>query len=143
MKCPNGGTIQQDFQGMQDWCVNYVPAVTAATATPSCPFGYTWNGTVCNRPASPAHNVGIDRCHGNWTPIDNTNNWTYQASPGPDHFIRNNGSAGDRSCMKCPNGGTLQQDFQGMQDWCVNYVPAVTAATTAGACPAGFTLGPP
>jgi hypothetical protein len=143
MKCPNGGTIKQDFKGLEDWCVNYVAAVTAATAIPSCPSGYSWNGNICTRPATPAHFVGVDRCHGNWTPVDNTNNWTYQASQGRDHFIRKNGNPGDRSCMNCPIGAALHVDFKGLEDWCVNSVAAVTAATTAGMCPAGYTLGPP
>jgi hypothetical protein len=114
--------------------------VTAATATPSCPPGFTWNGSICSRPGIPAHNEGVDRCHGNWSPTDNTNNWTYQTAQGPDHFIRKNGTPGSRSCIKCPNGGNIKQDFQGLQDWCVKLVPAVTPATAPASCPPGFTL---
>lgn len=103
---------------------------------------------VCSRPGSaavPAHNVDVDRCHGNWMATDNTGNWHYQASPGPDHMVRNNGKPGDRSCMKCPNGGHLVQDAHGMEDWCVNTVAAVAAvpaSTATPSCPSGFTLGP-
>ena len=93
---------------------------------------------ICKRPASPPSPV--DRCHGDWQPLDNTNNWVYQAGPGPDHFSRKNGKPGARSCTKCPNGGSIQQDYNGQQDWCVKAGQA--AATTPGICPAGFTLGP-
>jgi hypothetical protein len=138
MKCPNSSTsLRVDFNGLEDWCVK--PGQTAATATPSCPSGFTWNGNICTRPATPAQ--GVERCHGNWLLGDNTDNWKYQASQGPDHFIRKNGNPGDRSCMKCPNSSTsLRVDFSGLEDWCVK--PGQTAATVAGICPPGFTLGP-
>jgi hypothetical protein len=106
------------------------------------------SGLICTRPGSagvPAHNVDVDRCHGNWMPTDNTGNWHYQASPGPDHMVRNNGKPGDRSCMKCPNGGSLLIDAHGMEDWCVKTVAAVAAvpaSTATPSCPSGFTLGP-
>jgi hypothetical protein len=142
--CPNGGNIKEDFQGVQDWCVKWVPAVTAATATPSCPAGYSWTGNICTRPGTPEQVLHVyDRCHGDWHPTDNTNNWTYRAVQGPDHFTRSNGTKGDRSCTKCPNGGRIRQNFQGQEDWCLDYVPAVTAATTGGICPSTYTLGPP
>jgi hypothetical protein len=141
-RCPNGGHIQQDFQGLQDWCVISVAAVPEATTEPSCPSLFEWTGSICFRPATPAHSDPVDRCHGNWHPLDNTNNWTYQAVQGPDHFTRSNGKPGDRSCTKCPNGGHIQQDFQGLQDWCVYSVPAQTAATAAGSCPPGYILEP-
>lgn len=46
------------------------------------------NPLICKRPATPAHQIDIDRCHGNWSPLDNTNNWKYQAITGKDHFVR-------------------------------------------------------
>ncbi|MDQ3058278.1 MAG: hypothetical protein M3R45_01965 [Pseudomonadota bacterium] len=151
MKCPNGGHLVQDAHGSEDWCVNTVAAVPgwpAASVTPSCPSGFSLNAAGCTRPASAgiaAHNVDVDRCHGNWMPTDNTGKWHYQASPGPDHMVRNNGNPGDRSCMKCPNGGHLVQDAHGNEDWCVNTVAAVPgwpAASVTPSCPSGFALGP-
>ena len=142
-KCPNGGQIRHDFKGFEDWCVTSVPAVAAATAAPSCPSGFNWSGNICVRPGMPAHDVGVDRCHGNWLPTDNTNNWEYQEANGPDHFVRSTGNnLGNRACTKCPNGGNVHQDFKGLQDWCVMRVAAVLPATAAGSCPPGFTLGP-
>jgi hypothetical protein len=136
MKCPNGGTLRQDFLGLEDWCV--IAAEDAATATPSCPSGFSWNGNICTRPAKPEQ--AKERCHGNWAPFDNTNNWKHQPSQGPDHMVRKNGRPGDRSCMRCPNGGTLRQDFQGLEDWCV--IPGEDEATATGSCASGFTLEP-
>ena len=113
-------------------------------ATQGRTSGMTFSGTlVCKRPAAPAHNVGVDRCHGNWLPTDNTGKFDYQAAPGPDHFNKTSWPKADRRCEKCPNGGTIQQDFNGTEDWCVNYVAATSAATAQGICPSAFTLGPP
>lgn len=103
-------------------------------------LGPTANPLICKRPATPADQIDIDRCHGNWSPIDNTNNWKYEARTGNDRFVRKSGNSGDRACSKCPNGGNISQDFQGLQDWCVNFVPAVTPATATPSCPPGFTL---
>ena len=97
---------------------------------------------TCKRPAIAAHNEGVDRCHGNWLAIDNTNKFDYQAAPGPDHFNKTSWPKADRRCEKCPNGGSIQQDFKGQEDWCVNYVAAQSAATASGICPSGFTLVP-
>lgn len=144
--CPLGHDVKMklDVHGQEeheDWCVRLIPAVTAATVTPLCSPGFTWNGEICTRAGAPAHSEGIERCRGNWLPIDNTDNWTYHAEQGPDLFKKNNGAA-ERPCTKCPNGGSIHQDFQGQQDWCVKPVPAVPPATAPGSCPSGFTLQP-
>jgi hypothetical protein len=138
------GTLKIDFVGYQDWCVSYNPGQAASTTSPGCPTGHALDasGATCTRPAQPGRWQKTRKPGGNWNPVHNTNNWSYDAVPGGDIYRHRKGRRTvGTMCQRFDfNHGTLKIDFEGYQDWCTKWIAPVAASTVQAQCPSGFSL---
>ena len=138
------GTLKIDFDGYQDWCAKYVSGTSSSIQVPICSSGYALSADkgTCTKAAVSAYWKKNRQPKGNWSPIHDTRKWSYDAVPGGDIFRHRKGkrTVGTRCQGSGYNYGTLKIDFDGYQDWCVNYINGTPASTMRASCPSGHQL---
>ncbi|PHR60629.1 MAG: hypothetical protein COA43_05610 [Robiginitomaculum sp.] len=135
----NYGTLKVDFDGNQDWCANYRPAVSQKISSPFCDALYTLSADKqrCVRDAKPGYWRKNRVPKGNWGPQHDTRKWSYAAVSGADIFRHRNGNrtVGTR-CKKgnSYNYGTHKIDLVGTQDYCAYWTQATAASVRTSRC---------
>lgn len=145
------GDRKNDHNGAEDSCGNWSVAVSGSQTGVSCPSGFsvTGNGANCFAAGAPRKFTPNRPPRGDWGITDDTRNYVYVAVQAPAlDFYRNTkrprsnviGTRCDRPGVGGWNFGTLEKDYNGLQDMCGNWTEATQDTTVAAQCPAGHAL---